>query len=77
MKEPDQDFLLSSRLEAEKIDETLGLKAISIRLDMVLIEDFKILGRALNIGYQPLMRKALQRYADREVRTLLKGYLSD
>ena len=54
-----------------QIDEAQGMHAISIRLDRELIETFKQIARIHDIGYQPLMREALRRFADAEIKTIL------
>lgn len=51
----------------EKIDSSLGLKAISIRLDVSLIDDFKLLAESQGIIYQALMREALKEYASNQM----------
>ena len=47
---------------SEEIDEKLGLKMISIRLQEELIEEFKEFAEHDGIGYQPLIRQVLNRY---------------
>ena len=56
-----------------QIDEALGLQMISIRLEKGLIESFKMLGEFHGIGYQPLMRDALKRFADGEMKAIVSG----
>ena len=58
---------------AGQIDDALGLQMISIRLDKSLIESFKVLGAFHGIGYQPLMRDALKRFADCEMKSIVMG----
>ena len=58
---------------AKQIDESLGLQMISIRLNKELIDAFKLLGRFHGIGYQPLMRDALQRFATAEMKAVVSG----
>lgn len=58
---------------AAQIDEALGLQAISIRLPRAVIETYKMLAKMHGVGYQPLMRDALCRFADSETRLLLQG----
>jgi uncharacterized protein (DUF4415 family) len=58
---------------ADQIDETLGLQMISIRLDKSLIDSFKLLGEFHGIGYQPLMRDALRRFAETEMKAIVNG----
>jgi uncharacterized protein (DUF4415 family) len=58
---------------ARKIDDAAGLQMISIRLDRSLIESFKMLGEFHGIGYQPLMRDALRRFAECEMKSIVSG----
>lgn len=48
------------------IDAGLGLKPISIRLPENLLEELKIIAEYHGVGYQPLIRKMLQRFAAAE-----------
>lgn len=57
----------------KQIDESLGLQMISIRLDKSLIDSFKLLGEFHGIGYQPLMRDALKRFAECEMKAIVSG----
>lgn len=63
--------------DEESIDRALELQPISIRLQKSLIEDFKLIGRMAGIGYQPLMRQALMRFADCEKKRILREVASD
>jgi predicted DNA binding CopG/RHH family protein len=54
----------------QQVDEALGLQAISIRLNKELIEDFKFIAKVHGIGYQPLMRDALKRFAEMEYKRI-------
>jgi len=56
-------------LERE-IDEAQGLQAISIRLNKELIEEFKFIAKQHDMGYQPLMRKALTLFAQSEFKRI-------
>lgn len=58
---------------AEEIDEALGLQAISIRLPKAVIDTYKMLAKMHGCGYQPLMRDALCRFAEGEMKQLLQG----
>lgn len=53
---------------ASEINDALGLQMISIRLDKELIDMFKLLGNKYQMGYQPLMREALKRFVDGELK---------
>lgn len=57
----------------QKIEESLGLQMISIRLDRGLIESFKAISAFHGLGYQPLMRDALKRFAEHELRNIVQG----
>lgn len=59
------------------IDAALGLKMISIRLENSLIDDFKALGEIYNIGYQTLMRQALKRFAECEMKKVVRDAAAD
>lgn len=62
----------------EGIDEAAGMQLISIRLPKDLIEDFKLIASwNKDIGYQPLMRQILQRFADSEKRLILSAILAE
>lgn len=58
---------------AAQIDEALGLQAISIRLPKATIEVYKNLAKMHGVGYQPLMRDAICRWAETELKMLLAG----
>ncbi|WP_275705016.1 hypothetical protein [Marinobacter iranensis] len=67
---------------AEPIDEkalnnATGLQMISIRLQKSLIEDFKNIAEINGIGYQPLIRQVLKRFADAEKRRILREKSAD
>lgn len=54
------------------IDAALDLQPISIRLQKSLIEDFKLIAQLNGLGYQPLMRQVLTRFADCEKKRILR-----
>ena len=63
--------------DAALIQDSLGLQPISIRLEKALIEDFKTISAIDGIGYQTLMRQALWRFADCEMKRMPRGIASD
>lgn len=70
----DEKYVKAANKEAAcQIDDALGLQMISIRLEKGLIESFKMLGAFHGIGYQPLMRDALKRFADAEMKAIVSG----
>ena len=58
---------------ALEIDDSLGLQMISIRLNKELIAAFKVIGEHHGLGYQPLMRDALQRFATAELKSIVSA----
>lgn len=58
------------------VNDALGLQLISIRLPKSVIEDFKVIAQIEGIGYQPLMREALVRYAESESKRMMREYAS-
>lgn len=71
----DEEFVKRVPEKAEEeaqIDKSLDLQLISIRLQKSLIEDFKYIAELHGIGYQPLMRQVLKRFADCEKKDLLR-----
>jgi hypothetical protein len=48
--------------KAQEIDDSLGLQAISIRLQKELVEQIKELAKQDGIGYQPYIRQVLTRH---------------
>lgn len=68
----DEQFVRKVSPEDQKqIDDSLGLQAISIRLDKDLIDTFKQLAKIHGMGYQPLMREVLKRFAESEIKVLI------
>jgi len=70
----------SVRLDDENledlINESLSMKAISIRMEESLINDFKMIAKHHGMSYQPLMRQVLRRFADAETRRILREYIA-
>ncbi|RSZ58729.1 hypothetical protein HF313_08285 [Massilia atriviolacea] len=68
----DEKFVQRAPDRAEReLDDSLGLQAISIRIPKDLIEQFKLIAKIHGMGYQPLMREALKRFAHAEIRAIL------
>jgi len=58
----------------KQINESLGMQSISIRLQTELIDEFKLIAKLRGIGYQPLMREALQLFAQAELKQIAVKY---
>lgn len=56
---------------SEAVDRALGLKPISIRLDTKLLEQLKEIAKFHGIGYQPMVRDLLKRFARSEIKAIL------
>lgn len=61
-----------SEEETKAIENALGLQMISIRLQRSLLNDLKEIARFHGIGYQPMIRDLLGRFARSELRNVLK-----
>ena len=63
--------------DAERaVQDALGMQLISIRLPKSVIDDFKVIAQIEGIGYQPLMREALMRFAECESKRIMREYAS-
>jgi len=67
----DEAFVAVSEIDEALVDQAAGMKMISIRLPVSLIDDFKALAKVHGLGYQPLMRQILERFAESEKKRLL------
>lgn len=64
----------ASAEHSKAINDALGLQMISIRLPKSVIEDFKAIAQIEGVGYQPLMRTALVRFAECEAKRVMREY---
>ncbi|WP_350304339.1 hypothetical protein [Photorhabdus viridis] len=62
---------VSDDMTEDLINEALELQLISIRLNKSLIEDFKMIADLNGLGYQPLIRQVLNRFANCEKKRIL------
>ena len=60
-----------------QIDDAIAMQPISIRLPKSLIETYKLLGEAHGLGYQPLMRRVLHRFAEAELKRVLNEFVAE
>jgi hypothetical protein len=69
----DEQFVARADMNEEaRVDDVLGLQMISIRLPKRLIEQLKLIALHSGIGYQPLMRDVLSRFAHGELIQVLR-----
>ena len=74
----EEEFVrVSKNVDDAALNEAAGLQPISIRLQKTLIEDFKMIAEINGIGYQPLIRQVLKRFADSEKRRILREKSAD
>ncbi|MGE6118026.1 hypothetical protein ACLHZU_18250 [Aeromonas salmonicida] len=66
----EQYVAVSHHSTDELINEALSLQPISIRLQKGLIENLKTIAELNGIGYQPLVRQALTRFVDCEMKRI-------
>lgn len=55
----------------DSVNQSLGMQAISIRLPKDLLEQYKAIAQYHKMGYQPLMREALTRFATSEMKRIV------
>ena len=60
--------------EEAALDEALCMQLISVRLQAGLIKDLKLIAGYHGIGYQPLLRDVLNRFARAELRTIAENH---
>lgn len=63
----DEEIEAASIELSVQIDDALDLKMISIRLEKQLLEEFKLIADYYGMGYQPLMRDVLGKWARTEL----------
>jgi len=69
----DEEFVrVSKKVDDAALSEAAGLRPISIRLQKSLIEDYKMIAELNGIGYQPLIRQVLKRFAEAEKKRILR-----
>ncbi|MBJ7581649.1 MULTISPECIES: hypothetical protein [Aeromonas] len=66
----EQYVAVSHHSTDDLINEALSLQPISIRLQKGLIENLKTIAELNGIGYQPLVRQALTRFVDCEMKRI-------
>jgi hypothetical protein len=62
----DEKYAKKATVDESALDDALELQMISVRLQKSLIDDLKNFALLEGLGYQPLMRRVLQRYVDGE-----------
>jgi len=68
----DEEFVGRVELNELELDEAIGLKSISIRMPVSLIDDLKDIAQIHGLGYQPLMKQVLTRFVEAEKKQALR-----
>lgn len=68
---------VASTEEMQAVDESLGLQLVSIRLQRKLIATLKFIASHHGIGYQPMVRDLLNRFAVSEMQQILQAQLAE
>ncbi len=67
----DEAFVQVASDELEtRVQASLNMQMVSIRLPVELIDSLKLISQYRGIGYQPLIRDLLVRFANNELRTM-------
>lgn len=61
---------------SQAVDEALAMQLISIRLPKDLIEGLKFIANREGLGYQPLIRRVLQRFSEAEFKAIATEMLA-
>lgn len=73
----DEEHAKRVKIDSSEIDDALELKAVSIRLQKSLIEDFKFIAKVNGIGYQTLIRQMLTRFALSEKKRIINAAIAE
>ena len=68
----EQHVRVADDLDEATVNKALDLHPVSIRLQKSLVEDLKSIASIHGIGYQPLVRQILNRFAESEKKRLLR-----
>lgn len=68
----EENTLASTPDQERAIDESLELQMISIRLQRSLLANLKAIAQFHGVGYQPLIRDLLNRFAKSETQNILR-----
>ncbi|WP_082033696.1 hypothetical protein [Pseudomonas sp. PI1] len=61
----------------QEVDDALGLQLISIRLQKQLVGDLKKIAEYHGVGYQPMIRDLLNRFARSEIKKIMCQRLNE
>jgi hypothetical protein len=68
---------IASEISSSSIDDMLSLQMISIRLQKSMIKDLKDIAKVRQLGgYQPLVRRILERFVEAEMKAIARESMS-
>lgn len=73
----DEEHVQVSTTDLDSLDEALALQMISIRLQKQLLEDLKSIASYHGLGYQPLIKQVLRRFADGEMKRIARECMAN
>jgi len=75
----EEEFVkIAESISVSDMQDMLELQLISIRLQKGMIRDLKSIAKHNNLGgYQPLIRRVLERYIDAEMKMIARDKLSE
>jgi len=73
----EEHVAVANDVDQEKVDDSLELQMISIRLQKSLIEDLKMIAKYNGLGYQPLIKRFLTRFAESEKRLIMRKLIKE
>lgn len=73
----DEKYVKKADVDESTLEESLELQMISIRLQKSLIDDLKNFAQLEELGYQPLIKRVLQRFVDGEKKRIANQYIAD
>lgn len=63
--------------EAEEVRRAIGLQMVSMRLQPELVNNLKQIAAYYGIGYQPMIRDLLNRFARSEIQQILESRIEE
>ncbi|WMS88418.1 hypothetical protein [Pleionea litopenaei] len=69
-----EEHVRVSNTDPKEIDAALELQMISIRMQKTLLDDLKLIAKMNDIGYQPLMKQVLRRFATCELKKMAREF---
>lgn len=68
----EEHAVVSSTVNEETLNASLGMQTISLRMPSDLLVDLKLIAKLHGIGYQPLMKQIMQRFVICEMKQMLR-----